>query len=85
MANPKKDDSTKGDNRSNTDRDGNRGGGNQGAKPPQPGSIPDRDRTGDDVAGGDSGGNPGVGHDENRSNRDRGDGTKRSDNLGDVS
>jgi hypothetical protein len=85
MADPKKDDSTKGDNRSNTDRDGNRGGGNQGAKPPQPGNIPERDRTGDDVAGGDSGGNPGVGHDENRSNRDRGDGTKRSDNLGDVS
>jgi len=53
----------KGDNRTNTDRDGNRASGK-----PQPGSIPDASR----------GGIPSVGqHDVNKKNRDRGDGTKR--------
>jgi hypothetical protein len=61
----------KGDNRSSTDRDGNRGAGKT-----QPGSIPDSDP--DD--------NPSVGQDDaNKHNRDRGDGTRRDSSEGGVS
>ena len=71
MANPTTNDdistnpggATKGDNRTNTDRDGNRAKGKA-----QPASIPDATREGI----------PSVGQgDGNKRNRDRGDGTKR--------
>ena len=80
MANPKNDenrgnpgvgnqgDANKGDNRSNLDRDGNRG--QHGGKPPG-GAEPDKNC------------NPSVGEDdEDRSNRDRGDGRRGGDEGG---
>lgn len=66
---------SKGDNRSNTDADGNRGGVNQRGKS-RPDNIADtgRDRT-QSVGKGDA----------KKNNRDRGDGTKRDGDEGGVS
>lgn len=77
MTNPNNDDRSKGDNRGNSDRDGNRDGQTPAGKP-QPGSIPDPNR-----GAGEDGRNPGVGHDdENKSDRDRGDGRRGGDQVG---
>lgn len=70
MANPKSDDpagKSRGDNRTNSDRDGNRGPARQPGAPAADGD-----------GRGDEGSIPSVGqNDEDPANRDRGDGTRR--------